>query len=179
MNSLNILFKKNLFTLIFLISFTGFSQILYESSKMSFYYPEAYNISETRLIQNVDVKLNANDNSHSIIITEAPKEGSASSLDELSLNVLERAFKNEMKLALDKANLTGKTYLSDLVRKNINDREFLSFVVTTEVDFTDYKAIQLVYIYVNKGKQINFIASSESGNYSSVLNYIIKNFQLK
>tara|TARA_Y100001968_G_C18973928_1_gene533586 strand:+ start:153 stop:569 length:417 start_codon:yes stop_codon:yes gene_type:complete len=138
---------------------------------MSFYYPESYKISERRLTQNVDVKLIANDNSHNIIITEVPKEATPSSLDELHNTYLQMVdLRGQIKLS-------PEAYISKIERKNINSREFLSFLITTEV--YDEKAVQEMYLYVKKGKQINFIVSSGTGGYSSVLNYIIKNFELK
>ena len=165
--------KNTLFTLALLVSFNLFSQSLYKSSKISFYYPENYQTSERRLIQNVDVKLISNDNSANIVISEA--EG-VSSLDELKLDDLIDRFKSEIKVVLSNNNMTGKITVPRIERKNINNREFISFLVSTQIDSANINLKQLVYVYVKDGRRFNFIASGTANNYSSVLNYIIKDF---
>ena len=162
-----------------IFSLNLFSQSIYKSSEISFYYPDNYKISEKRLIQNVDVKLIPDDNSHNLIITEVPKENSPSSIDKIKIDDFIDAFKSEIRYALRQSGMTGKISVPKIERKKINNKEFISFLVSTKVDAVNYQINQLVYVYVKDQRQFNFIASGETGDYSSVLNYIIKNFELE
>ncbi len=163
--------------LLLLIPLLSFGQNQYMSSKMSFLYPNDYKLKGGRIIQDVLVKLVPKDikKNENIIVNI---NYNYNSIDDVNITEAIKAAQEELESGLKLLNTKYKVDLISSTKRKIHKKEIIEFIFKSEVPEYDITAYQLKYLYVENGKSCFIIISYDDGkDYSSVANYILKDFK--
>lgn len=170
-----------LFLVLFLLNSTyTFGQTQYKSTKMSFIYPNNYELKDSRILDPVLVKLVTKDKkfNQNIIVNITNKYASLIDVDkEVLIKDLTSEYDRAMKKL--KSKIEFNTILYE--KKTIYGKELI--YVKNKIDLVEYNIsiYQLAYLYVKDGKNCYVIISYDDDvydeNYKSDADYIIRNFR--
>lgn len=163
--------------LLLLIPLLSFGQNQYLSSKMSFLYPNDYKLEDRRIIHDILVKLVSKDvnNNENIVVNI---NYNYNSIDDVNISEEIKAIKEEMESGLKLLNTKYKVDLISSTKRKIHSKEIIEFIFKSELPEYDITSYQLKYLYVENGKSCYIIITSDDGkDYSSIANYILKDFK--
>ena len=163
--------------LLLLIPLLSFGQNQYLSSKMSFLYPNDYKLEDRRIIHDILVKLVSKgvNNNENIVVNI---NYNYNSIDDVNISEEIKAIKEEMESGLKLLNTKYKVDLISSTKRKIHSKEIIEFIFKSELPEYDITSYQLKYLYVENGKSCYIIITSDDGkDYSSIANYILKDFK--
>ena len=176
--------KRILFILLITVPFIVLGQTEYNSSKMSFFYPDDYVEKNTRNVQNVSVKLVPKEGygpqrTDNIIINISNRY---SSLNQIKKDDFLRSLSNENEQGMKQMGITNfKWDVISYEKKTVSGKQVISTLIKTDLPDYDIYMYSRLYIYVQNGKSCFITLTYDEGkdNFKSKINYILKSLEIK